>query len=129
MKTIGFPISTKENECRRALTPQSLSLIKNRSQIYIESGYGDVLGYSDDEYLAFGGFEMEDLASDITVTVDGTLNGALVSFTATYNFDSFAQYHVENAELSYKSVACMSLIEALYDLANIAKEYSEAAAE
>lgn len=52
MKTIGFPISTKENECRRALTPQSLSLIKNRSQIYIESGYGDVLGYSDDEYLA-----------------------------------------------------------------------------
>ena len=84
---------------------------------------------ADDEYLAFGGFEMEDFASDITVTVDGTLNGALVSFTATYNFDSFAQYHVENSELSYKSVACMSLIEALYDFANVAKEYSEAAAE
>lgn len=54
MKTIGFPISTKENECRRALTPESLSNIKNRAYIYLETGYGDVLGYNDDEYKALG---------------------------------------------------------------------------
>lgn len=54
MKTIGFPISTKENECRRALTPESLVNIKNRSYIYIETGYGDVLGYNDDEYRVLG---------------------------------------------------------------------------
>lgn len=54
MKTIGFPISTKENECRRALTPESLVNIKNRSYIYVETGYGDVLGYNDDEYRVLG---------------------------------------------------------------------------
>lgn len=54
MKTIGFPISTKENECRRAITPQSLLSIANKSSIYVEHGYGEVLGYSDDEYAALG---------------------------------------------------------------------------
>lgn len=54
MKTIGFPISTKENESRRAITPVSLSNIKHKEQIYIETGYGDVLGYNDDEYRALG---------------------------------------------------------------------------
>lgn len=54
MKTIGFPISTKENERRRALTPESLVNIKNKSYIYVETGYGEVLGYNDDEYRALG---------------------------------------------------------------------------
>lgn len=54
MKTISFPISTKENECRRAITPKTLSKIVNRSHIYIETGYGEVLGYSDEEYAALG---------------------------------------------------------------------------
>ena len=54
MKTIGFPISTKENECRRAITPKTLSEIVNKSHIYIEVGYGDVLGYSDEEYATLG---------------------------------------------------------------------------
>lgn len=54
MKTIGFPISHKENEKRRALIPSHIAQIRNKSQIYIESGYGDLLGYSDQDYIAAG---------------------------------------------------------------------------
>ncbi|RZT96488.1 N5-(carboxyethyl)ornithine synthase [Ancylomarina subtilis] len=54
MKTIGFPISVKENENRRALLPIHLSGVKYKNQIYIESGYGDVMGYTDDDYSSLG---------------------------------------------------------------------------
>ena len=54
MKTIGFPISYKENEKRRAIIPRDLALIKNCDYIYIEQGYGDVLGYSDADYQQYG---------------------------------------------------------------------------
>lgn len=54
MKTIGFPISWKENENRRALTPKDLGEIKNCRQLFFERGYGDVLGYEDSDYLKFG---------------------------------------------------------------------------
>lgn len=54
MKTIGFPISNKENENRRALTPDSLLTVCHPENIYIQKGYGEVLGYSDDEYSVCG---------------------------------------------------------------------------
>lgn len=54
MKTLGFVISHKENENRRALIPEDISLIKNRGQVFIEKGYGDVLGYTDQDYLSQG---------------------------------------------------------------------------
>lgn len=54
MKTIGFAISHKENENRRALIPDDIQSIRHPEYIYIEKGYGDVLGISDDEYLAKG---------------------------------------------------------------------------
>lgn len=54
MRTIGFPISTKENENRRAISPKSLNNITNKRSVYIEKGYGEVLGYSDDEYVTAG---------------------------------------------------------------------------
>lgn len=54
MKTIGLPISHKENEKRRALIPNDIRLVKHPEQIYIESGYGDVLGYADEDYSAQG---------------------------------------------------------------------------
>lgn len=54
MKSIGFPISDKLNENRRALIPLHIKEIKKPENIYIEKGYGEVLGYSDDEYLACG---------------------------------------------------------------------------
>lgn len=54
MKTVGLPISHKENEKRRTLIPSDIQFIKHPSQIFIEEGYGDVLGYSDDDYSSLG---------------------------------------------------------------------------
>lgn len=54
MKSMGFLISTKENEKRRALLPEQISSIKNKSCLFFEKGYGDVLGYTDNEYLRQG---------------------------------------------------------------------------
>ena len=54
MKTIGFVISHKENENRRALIPDDISRVKNKEYLFIEKGYGDVLGFTDDDYLSQG---------------------------------------------------------------------------
>lgn len=54
MNTIGFPISHKENENRRAILPEHLINILNPKNLYFEKGYGSVLGISDDEYKKFG---------------------------------------------------------------------------
>ncbi len=54
MKTVGFLISTKENEKRRALLPEHISLIKNKNNLHFESGYGEVLGHTDEEYKTAG---------------------------------------------------------------------------
>lgn len=53
-KTVGFPISHKENENRRALTLESLKDIKNKSAITVEAGYGMVMGISDEEFINAG---------------------------------------------------------------------------
>lgn len=54
MKTIGFIISTKENEKRRALLPEQVALLKNKGHLFFEYGYGKVLGHSDSEYTSAG---------------------------------------------------------------------------
>lgn len=54
MKTIGFPISTKENENRRAIVPNDVSRLSHPEMVYIESGFGNVLGISDEDYLNTG---------------------------------------------------------------------------
>ena len=54
MNTIGFPISHKENEKRRAIIPEHIKLLDNPSQLYFEKEYGKVLGISDDEYKNIG---------------------------------------------------------------------------
>lgn len=54
MKTIGFPISLKENENRRAILPKDIKKIELPNKLFIESGYGDVLGYKDIDYLNSG---------------------------------------------------------------------------
>lgn len=53
-KTVGFPISHKENEKRRALLPTDIARIRFPEKLYFETGYGDVLGYDDDDYSHFG---------------------------------------------------------------------------
>ena len=52
--TVGLPISHKENEKRRALTVKDIANIKNREYIYVEKSYGEVLGYSDQDYISAG---------------------------------------------------------------------------
>ena len=54
MKSIGFPISHKENEKRRALIVTDLTSINNKSNIFVEKGYGEVLGISDSDFLEAG---------------------------------------------------------------------------
>lgn len=54
MKTIGFLMSTKENEKRRALLPEHIYSIKNKNYLYFEEGYGSILGYNDKEYISAG---------------------------------------------------------------------------
>lgn len=54
MKTIGYLISHKNHERRRALLPQDAALIQHRSMITVEHGYGEALGYSDEDYQSAG---------------------------------------------------------------------------
>ena len=54
MHTIGFPISHKENEYRRALIPSDVTKLTNKSYLYFEEGYGNILGYSDEDYTNAG---------------------------------------------------------------------------
>lgn len=54
MKTLGFVISEKENERRRAISFEGLSKIKNKNLVYFETGYGEILGFSDDDIVKQG---------------------------------------------------------------------------
>lgn len=53
-KTVGFPISHKENENRRALVPEHVKYISHPEMLFVERGYGDVLGLSDEDYIEQG---------------------------------------------------------------------------
>lgn len=54
MKTIGFVISHKNNEKRRAILPADLKNVRHPEQLYFEEGYGESVGYPDSEYAACG---------------------------------------------------------------------------
>ncbi|WP_315119272.1 N(5)-(carboxyethyl)ornithine synthase [uncultured Clostridium sp.] len=54
MRTIGFLISPKENEKRRAIVPKDILKLKNANMLYFQKGYGEVLGISDEEYIEAG---------------------------------------------------------------------------
>lgn len=54
MKTIGFVISNKENEKRRALLPCHLKNVKNKQNIFVQTNYGEIMGISDAEYEKAG---------------------------------------------------------------------------
>lgn len=54
LKTMGFVISRKNNEKRRAILPQDLAQVQHAAQLVFEEGYGDVLGLSDEDYRAVG---------------------------------------------------------------------------
>jgi N5-(carboxyethyl)ornithine synthase len=54
LNTIGFPISHKENENRRALIPEHLEFVEHPEALYFEYGYGNVLGIADEEFAKQG---------------------------------------------------------------------------
>ena len=54
MKSVGLPISHKENEKRRALIVPDIKMIRCKNQVFVEYGYGDVLGFSDEDYVKAG---------------------------------------------------------------------------
>ena len=54
MKSIGFIISHKEHEDRRALLPQDISKISNKEYVFVEKGYGEKIGYTDSDYINAG---------------------------------------------------------------------------
>ena len=54
MKTMGFLISHKNGEQRRALLPEQIKTIKNVDKLYFEKGYGESVGVEDSEYEAVG---------------------------------------------------------------------------
>ena len=49
MNKIGFLISDKENEKRRALTLEDMTKIENKKYLFFQKGYGEVLGIKDEE--------------------------------------------------------------------------------
>lgn len=54
MKSVGFPLSHKENERRIALLPNDIPSIENKEYIFVESGYGADFGISDEDYRSLG---------------------------------------------------------------------------
>lgn len=54
MNCIGFPISYKENEHRRALVPEDVKRVEHCKFLVFEKGYGDVLGFRDEDYVKAG---------------------------------------------------------------------------
>ena len=54
MEMMGFLISHKNNEQRRALLPTELERIRNRDRLLFETGYGESVDFSDEDYLAAG---------------------------------------------------------------------------
>lgn len=54
MKTVGFVISDKENERRRAILPEHVGLLSHPEGALVERGYGDVLGVRDSAYSEAG---------------------------------------------------------------------------
>lgn len=54
MKKIGFLISEKENETRRAIVLEHINRVKNKECLYFQEGYGKVIGFSDNDIITLG---------------------------------------------------------------------------
>lgn len=54
MKTVGFVISYKENEKRRAMMPEDVAKVRNKEQLYFEKGYWRAFGIEDAELEPLG---------------------------------------------------------------------------
>ena len=53
-RTMGLLISHKNNEKRRAILPAQVAKLRNPDKLFFETGYGQSVGVSDEEYLRAG---------------------------------------------------------------------------
>ena len=72
MNTIGFPIGHKEHEYRRAVLPTDLHLVKNADHLLFEQGYGEAVGFTDEDYLRAGAFVAPRCSAGSTRSRTGT---------------------------------------------------------
>ena len=72
MKKIGFLISEKENEKRKAIVFDDLKKIENRKSIYLQKGYFDDFGYSDQDIINIGAnvCEKDEIIKNCDVIID-----------------------------------------------------------
>ena len=53
-RTMGLVISHKNNEKRRAILPEDVKKLRNPDMMYFETGYGESVGFTDEDYVAAG---------------------------------------------------------------------------
>lgn len=53
-RTMGLVISHKNNEKRRAILPEDVIKLRNHDMLYFETGYGNSVGCSDEDYIHAG---------------------------------------------------------------------------
>jgi N5-(carboxyethyl)ornithine synthase len=51
---MGLLISHKNNEKRRAILPENVKMLRNPDMLFFETGYGESVGYSDQNYIDAG---------------------------------------------------------------------------
>ena len=81
-----------------------------------------IIGLDDDRAISVDGLTLVELASDVQIVATDS-NGEVV-LSSVYNLATYLQYHTANSEISGESEACLALIEALYNYASFASEYS-----
>lgn len=54
MKSVGFLISEKENEKRRAIILEDIDKVRNKASLYFQKGYGLELGFTDQDLIKKG---------------------------------------------------------------------------
>lgn len=73
--------------------------------------------------IVIEGMKAYNFANDLVITAEGTIGGEAVSVTeGSYNLVTFAKYHNDNAA-NAESAACLPLVNALRDYAEVAKLY------
>ena len=106
MKTIGFVIGHKENERRRALLPEDICKIEHPEMIYVETGYGEICGYADSEYINAGcNVVPREKAFECDIICDPKIGDADYLENMKYGQTAFGWVHaVQNRDITDKII-------------------------
>ncbi|MBE6537211.1 MAG: hypothetical protein E7673_04580 [Ruminococcaceae bacterium] len=83
---------------------------------------------ADSRRIAIEGMKVYNFGTVITVSAAGTVNGEAVEAEGSYNLETFAKYHTDNAantesETKEASEACLPLVKALFAYSEVAELY------